>query len=51
MTLHNDKGKIKEAITLVNIYTPNIGALKICEANLDGHKGRDQQKCSPSWGF
>ena len=43
------KGTIQqEDITLVNIYTLNIGA---SEANLDGHKGRDRQKCSHSQGF
>ena len=43
------KGTIQqEDITLENIYTLNTGA---SGANLDGHKGRDRQKCSHSQKF
>ena len=44
------KGTIQqEDITLVKFYALNRGAT--CKANFDGHKGRDQQKYSHSWGF
>ena len=36
------KGTIQqEDTTLVNIFAPNTGVAKLCEANLEGHKGRD----------
>ena len=44
------KGTIQqEAITLVNIYAPNIGEPKY--VHIDGHKGRDGQKYRHSRGF
>ena len=45
------KGTIqKEDITLVNTYAPNRSTC-VCEANIDGHKGRDRQKYSHSRGL